>query len=166
MEIFKKSCKLLLFGFSILLFQACEKEVIATFEVNDINALDENLIKNKVKNTKQHTSILYTTLFKEAISLNFLTKTERIVESFGDKALINEVLVSNYMNDPKVNLPSDSFMRANVDQFIIETYKTFYLRIPTEIEKSFFRNYLEANPNVKVEHVFVAFASSDEYTFY
>jgi hypothetical protein len=166
MEIFNK---LKYFGLALLasfLFSSCEKEVIATFDVNAVDALDESLIKNKTKNTKQYTSILYTTLFQEAISVSQLAKTERVVDAFGDKGLIKEVIISNYMNEPEVELPSDSFMRANPDEFIIQTYKTFYLRIPTEIEKSFFRNYIEANPNVTAEHVYISFASSDEYSFY
>lgn len=150
----------------IPLFSSCEKEVVATFEVNDIDVLDESLIKTRHKSDKQYTSILYTTLYQQAISVEQLVRTERVIQSIGDKSLAHELIVSNYMNTGAVLLPSDSFMRANPDSFIVETYKKFYVRIPSEMEKSFFRNYIEANQNVTVELVYTAFASSDEYTFY
>jgi len=95
-----------------------------------------------------------------------LIRTERVIESFGDKALINEVIVSNYMNNGEVVLPTNEEMREDIDKFITETYKKFFVRIPTEIEKAFFINYLEANPNVTPEHVYTAFASCDEFQFY
>jgi len=152
--------------FLAVLLSSCEKEVVATFDVNDVDVLDQNLIKTRVKSDKQFTSILYTTLYKRAISVDKLVQTERVIQSFGDKGLIHEIIVSNYMNSGEVELPSDSFMRADPDSFITETYRKFYVRLPSELEKSFFRNYIEANPNVTTELVYTAFAASDEYQFY
>ncbi len=149
-----------------LLFQSCETDVIATFDVNDVDVLDNNLIKTRNKSDKQFTSILYTTLYKRAISVEQLVRTERVIQAFGDKSLIYEIIVSNYMNSGDVELPSDSLLKANPDQFISDTYRKFFVRLPSELEKSFFRNYLEANPNVTAELVYTAFAASDEYQFY
>lgn len=162
---FRHSAVVLLM-FATALFSSCEKEVVATFDVNDVDVLDQNLVKTRVKSDKQFTSILYTTLYKRAISVAKLVQTERVIQSFGDKSLIHEIIVSNYMNTGEVELPSDSFMRANTDSFITETYRKFYVRLPSELEKSFFRNYIEANPNVTAELVYTAFAASDEYQFY
>ena len=89
-----------------------------------------------------------------------------MISSIGDKALVNEVIISNYMNDPDVILPKNSIMRADIDAFVIETYKRFYVRPPSEVEKTFFINYIEANPNVTVEMIYTSFAASDEYLFY
>jgi hypothetical protein len=152
--------------FSVAVFSACEKDVVTTFGVNDVDVLDGSLNKDKAKTNKQYISILYTTLKKQAIASSELVKTERVIESFGDKNLIHEIIISNYMNAPDVLLPTDSLMRSDLNDFIIDTYKIFYVRIPTEIEVSFFRNYLEANPDVGVELMYMAFASSDEFQFY
>jgi len=152
--------------FIALLLASCEKEVVASYDVNDVDVLDGNLVKTRVKSDKQFTSILYTTLYRQAISVDKLVQTERVIQSFGDKSLIHEIIVSNYMNTPDVQLPSDSFMRAATDSFITDTYRKFYVRLPSELEKSFFRNYIAANPNVTVELVYTAFAASDEYQFY
>lgn len=166
MRIFKNYFSLILVAGLFAGIVSCEKEIIANYEVNEVDVLDGDLIKTRNKSDKQYTSILYTTLYKKAISVNKLVQTERVIQSFGDKSLIHEIIVSNYMNSGEVELPSDSFMRANPDQFIIDTYKKFYVRLPSEMEISFFRNYIEANPNVTTELVYTAFAASDEYQFY
>ena len=145
---------------------SCEKDVLVDYDVNRVDLEDKSLIKDRTKTNKQFISILYTSLHQKAISSNKLIRTERVIESFGDKTLINEVIVSNYMNEGEVLLPTNEEMRADLDSFITDTYKLFFVRIPTEIEKAFFINYLEANPNVTPELVYTAFASCDEFYFY
>ena len=57
-------------------------------------------------------------------------------------------------------------MRADIEQFVIKTYKRFYVRKPSEAEKTFFINYIESHPNITAEHLYFSFASSNEYYFY
>jgi hypothetical protein len=148
-------------------FSSCKKQEVETlYEVNQEAVEGDNLDKFKTKSAKQYISILFTDLHKKGIPINRVVQTERVIQSFGDKSLVNEIIISNYMNSPDVVLPSDSFMRNNLDEFIMDTYRKFYLRIPSEMEKTFFRNFIESNPNVTVELVYTAFASSDEYLFY
>ena len=87
-------------------------------------------------------------------------------ESIGDKELGREVLISNFMNKPNVQLPSDSLMRADPDQFIKDTYERFFVRIPTEGELTWYRNFIETNPQLSSELVYFAFALSNEYLYY
>ena len=42
------------------------------------------------------------------------------------------------MNKSGVTLPSDSLMRSDLNGFIEETYKRFYVRDITEAEREFF----------------------------
>ena len=70
------------------------------------------------------------------------------------------------MNKTDVIIPSDSIMRADLDLFLEETYKRFFVRNITEAEREFFLNYLNANPNVSCEMVYMSFALSNEYQFY
>ncbi|MBO6517661.1 MAG: hypothetical protein JJ975_14035 [Bacteroidia bacterium] len=163
MQIFKKQWVLLV---GLVFISSCKKDVFVDYEVNPLGLEDKSLIKDRSKTNKQFISILYTTLHQQAISSNRLIRTERVIESFGDKTLINEVIVSNYMNSGEVILPTNEEMRADLDQFIVDAYKLFFVRIPSEIEKAFFINYIEANPNVTPELVYTAFASCDEYYFY
>ena len=70
------------------------------------------------------------------------------------------------MNSQDVILPSDSLMRADLDVFLEDTYKRFYVRDITEAEREFFLNFLNSNPNVSAEMVYMSFALSNEYQFY
>lgn len=145
---------------------ACQKEIDAKYEVNTQKVIDDDLIKSKSKSPKQFTSILYTDIYNRAISIDFLVSTERVIESVGDKRLVNEMIISNYMNKGDKVLPTNDEMRQNIDSFIVDTYLKFFLRHPNQMERSFFKSYIESNPNVTVELVYTAFVSSDEYLYY
>jgi hypothetical protein len=57
-------------------------------------------------------------------------------------------------------------MRQDPEAFITETYKRFFVRVPTEAEKTYMINYINSHPEVTPEHVYYAFAISNEYYFY
>ena len=147
-------------------FASCEKEIDAKYALNQVKVIDDDLIKNKQKSAKQYISILYTDIYNRAISIDFLVKSEKVIESVGDKYLVNEMIISNYMNQDDKVLPTNIEMRANLDSFIVNTYLKFFLRNPNQMERSFFKSYIESNPNVTVELVYTAFVSSDEYLYY
>ena len=151
-----------------MFFYSCKKNEFAEYEVNDVDVYNNShrLKKGTRKNDVQYISILSTNLFQKPISSAKVIQTQRVIESVGDKALVNEIIISNYMNESTVILPEDADMRADVENFVIETYKRFYVRPPSEVEKTFFVNYIEANTNVSVEMVYTSFAASDEYLFY
>ena len=144
-----------------MVFLSCQKDRRVNYAVVNQTANDIIINKNKAKTETQFISILYANLFQEALPINQLIMTQNVIQSVGDRALVYEIILSN-----GVKMPSDSAMKANPEQFIIDTYKQFYLRIPSELEKNFFLNYFEANPNVRPELVYTSFAASDEYLFY
>tara|TARA_B100000700_G_C14576798_1_gene638229 strand:- start:155 stop:634 length:480 start_codon:yes stop_codon:yes gene_type:complete len=149
------------FGFS---FFSCKKD--PTYDINQIQSYSYNANKNKLKTTGQYISILYANLFQKALSANELVEITRCIESVGDKELVHEVVLSNFMNKEGVIIPSDSLMRADLDMFIAETYKKFFVRDITQAEREFFLNFFELNPNVSAEMVYTAFSLSNEYQFY
>jgi hypothetical protein len=129
----------------------------------------DNLNKDKAKSNIEFHSILSTNLFQKPSSINELSRIDRVMQSCGDKTLINEVIISNYMNKSNVKLPSRQMMIDSIDRFIEETYIRFFIRRPTEAEKTWFRNYINANksnPAFRPELVYTAFSASDEYMFY
>lgn len=77
-----------------------------------------------------------------------------------------DILVSKYMNDAEVVLPTQEEMIADPDQFIIDTYKRFFIREPTEAERTWMRNLIQSRPNVTPELVYFAFATSNEHFHY
>lgn len=150
-----------------VLLGGCRKEVIvADYGVTDTPVNSQYIKKGKAKSDAQYISILSTNLLQKPISVNDLVKTENVIYSIGDRALAYELIISNYMNSPERQIPDDAEMRADVDAFIKKTYRRFFVRDPNELEVTFFRNYIESNPNITAELVYTAFAASEEYQFY
>lgn len=154
--------------FAIILFLffavGCEKD--KEYEVNEETILPPNANKTKLKTDQQYIAILYANLFQTALSSDDLFEASECVQSIGDKDLVHEVLISNYMNKPDVILPTNEEMRADVDGFITETYNRFLVRNPTEAERQYFKNYINTHPNVRPELVYFSFSLSNEYQYY
>lgn len=143
---------------------ACSKEPI--YELTDVGVLPPSANKDQPKTNEQYVSILYANLFQDGLNANEVYGIGQCIESIGDKELAREVIISNFMNRPDVLLPTDSAMRADIDAFVIDTYRRFLVRDPNEAERTWFRNYIEADPNVTPEIVYFSFAMCDEYCFY
>ncbi len=143
---------------------SCRKENV--YELNNINATSYNANKDKLKSTNQYISILYANLFQEALSANELVEISRCIESIGDKQVAHEIVLSNLMNKEGVMIPSDSLMRSDLNLFIEETYKRFFVRDITEAEREYFLNFFESHPDVSAEMVYIAFSLSNEYQYY
>ena len=159
-----KKITLLFFCLSVFA-TSCKKDDII-YDVNQVNATSYNANKNKLKTISQYISILYANLFQKALSANELVEITNCIESIGDKEVAHEIILSNFMNKSGVTMPSDSLMRTDVNAFIEQTYKRFYVRDLTEAEREFFLNFFASHPDVSVEMVYSAFSLSNEYQFY
>ncbi len=153
--------------FLSLFVTSCKKENDDTlYQVNEEELLPSNINKKRLKTNEQYVSILYANLFQKALSANKVYDISQCFESIGDKVVAREVLISNFMNKPDVLIPSITQMNANVEQFVIDTYKRFYIRLPTEAEKEYIKKSITADPNLTPELVYMSFALSDEYMYY
>ena len=159
-----KKITLLFFCLSVFA-TSCKKDDII-YDVNQVNATSYNANKNKLKTISQYISILYANLFQKALSANELVEITNCIESIGDNQVAHEIILSNFMNKSGVTMPSDSLMRTDVNAFIEQTYKRFYVRDLTEAEREFFLNFFASHPDVSVEMVYSAFSLSNEYQFY
>ena len=149
-----------------LLMNSCTKERVIGFGVDDAQVYEDKSRKTKKKNDAEFVSILYTNLYQTAISPNQLYKTQNVIYSIGDQDVANEMLLSNYFNTSGITIPLDASMRSDIGTFVINTFKRFYLRYPSEGEKAYFVNYIKNNASVTVEMVYTAFACSEEYQYY
>ena len=157
--------RILVLLFCLLLLVTCKKDD-PVYGVNQIESYAYNANKNKLKTPSQYISILYANLFQTALSANELVEITNCIESVGDKELVHEVVISNFMNKEGVTIPSDSLMRADLNLYIEEVYKRFYVRDISEAEREFFLDFFASHPNVSSEMVYTAFALSNEYQFY
>jgi len=158
-----KNLIILLFCIPFLIL-SCQKDDV--YELNEINAISYNANKNKLKSTNQYISIVHANLFQQALSANELVEIDRCIQSIGDKQVAHEIILSNFMNKEGVIIPSDSLMRDDLNLFIEETYKRFFVRDITEAEREFFLSFFESHPNVSAEMVYMAFSLSNEYQYY
>jgi hypothetical protein len=145
---------------------SCQRENNYIYEVNQEKIYPGITSKVKLKSNEQFVSILYTNLFQQALPGNQLIDISNCIESIGDKGLAHRVIVSNFMNRPGVVLPTNDYMRNNTNAFIEETYKRFLVRLPSEAEKQWFKNFIQSRPQLTPELVYVAFALSNEYAYY
>jgi hypothetical protein len=157
------------YGFVILGFMlalgAC-KEKTYIYGVDEVLVQPVDLSGKKEKTPEQYIAILYANLYQRAMSPNQLVQATETITSIGDKQVAYETLISKFMNDPNIKLPSTEGMRDDPESFVIETYKRFFVRVPTEGEKTWMINYIKSHPEVTPEHVYYAFAISNEYYYY
>ncbi len=145
---------------------ACTEKETLRYGLQDQVVYEDKTQKTKRKSESEYISILYTNLYQQPITPNQLYKTQQVVQSIGDRTLAWEMLLSNYFNKPGIQMPDETFMRAETDSFINMAYRRFYLRRPGEAERAWFRNFIRNRNDATVEMVFTAFAASDEYAFY
>lgn len=158
--------KLSVFTGLIIIMMASCKDKDYIYEVNNVNILPNNADKDKEKTNEQYINIVYANLYQKALSPNKLVDLSNVIQSIGDKQVGYEIIISKMMNDPEVKLPPTAEMKADPGKFITETYKRFFVREPTQAEKTFFINFIQSHPNLTPEHIYFAFATSSEYYFY
>lgn len=148
------------------ILSSCKKDPDVLFELTPVTLYGSAAEKDKLKSTEQFVSILYTNIFQQALSSNQVFELTRCLESIGDKELAREVVISNFFNAPGVIIPTVAEMQADINLFIDNTYKRFFVRLPTEGERTWTRNFIQNNPYMTPELVYFSFALSNEYLYY
>ena len=149
----------------LLFFSSCQDEYLV-YGIEDVEITPVNSTKDKPKTHSQYISILYANMFQKAIGPNQMLEALNAIESIGDKQVAYDMLVSKYMNDPDVKIPSVESMRANPEAFVRETYTRFLVRQPTEAELQWMINYIDSRPSLTPELVYFSFATSNEHAHY
>ena len=152
--------------FLVVILSGCKKEYIYQFEVDDVNVTQPGAVKPNVKTDIEFISVAYTDLFGTLIPQNELDDLALAYSAFGDKKVIIDMIILNFLNDSAVDVPTEAEMDADVDAFVENTYQKFYVRQPTEFEKWFVRDKIQSNPDLTPELVYYAFLTSNEYRYY
>lgn len=154
---------LLLISYSLY---ACTEETTYVYEVDTVNAIGNSGDKNTPKSTLEFISIAYADVFGTSITQNQLVNLSTSYASFGDKKVIEELIVSNFLNRPNAQIPATPSVNGDTAAFITSAYKKFYNREPNPFESYFwldlFRRSATANPGT----MYYALMTSDEYRFY
>jgi len=148
------------------ILSSCRKDPNVLFEMTPVSLYGSAAEKDKLKSNEQFVSILYTNLFQQALGSNQTFELTQCMESIGDKELAREVIISNFFNAAGVIMPTVQEMLSDLDTFIDNSYKRFYVRLPTEGERTWLRNFIQNNPYMTPELVYFSFALSNEYLYY
>jgi len=159
--------RLFTYAFVLLVFfSSCTEEKEYQYGITDVNVGNENGDKNNRKSTTEFISIAYTDVFGARIPQTKLVNLSVVYSSFGDLNVIEERIISNFLNDPAAVIPATPVVNGDTTQFIINCYKKFYNREPSEIEKYFWLGQIKTNASATPSAIYFAMMTSDEYRFY
>lgn len=145
---------------------SCTKEKDFLYEVDDIKVQQANTGKGNLKSNAEFISIAYTDLFGSAINQSDLVKLNRVYSAFGDRKLIEDRIIRNFLNDPSVQVPAVPSVAGDTSQFIINTFKKLYNRVPGAFEEYYLKEQIRLNASMTPVVIYYALMTSDEYRFY
>lgn len=151
--------------FAAFALAGCQKE-IDVYEVEEFHVQDETAKKGTRKTSLELISIAYNDLYGVEIGSQELSDLMTAFESVGDKAVMTDRIIRNFLNDEAALIPERAEMEADYDAFVTDAYKQLYGRRPGETELLFFRNYLSENEEVTPRQVYYAMMTADEYLYY
>lgn len=163
-----KTKSFVLLFLSTCIITGCKKEEkkIYSYAVNNVSITQDGVAKPNVKSTIEFVSIAYSDLYGTTIDQGTLTDLSTGYSAFGDKKLIEDMIIRNFLNAPGVSIPSTTTMNADVSLFVKETYKKFYNRNPNEFELWQLTDLIKNDVNATPELIYYAFMTSNEYRYY
>ncbi|MEO8149154.1 MAG: hypothetical protein ABI723_16025 [Bacteroidia bacterium] len=156
-------CLILIILFTL---QSCTKEKVTSYEVNPVTVKQDGSAKQHVKTTLEFISIAYSDLYGTAITSDVLQKLNIAYSSFGDKKLIEDMIIRNFLNSPSIKIPTKAQMKNDVPKFVTDTYKKLYNRTPNEFENYFITKMINNDITITPELVYYSMMTSNEYRYY
>ena len=127
----------------IILAFGCSKEKTYLYQVNQVTTSQTSGNKSTAKTTTEFISIAYSDLFPTTISNAKLIELNTAYSSFGDKKLIEDRIIRQFLADTvTILLPTKQAMRNDISYFITKSYNKFFNRAPTEFEKNYLKNHM------------------------
>lgn len=164
----------------LLMLSACTKDEITQkvvnkqvytqaeylYDLGNISLYQEGIQKPNIKTLNEFAAIAYTELFGTTIPAQKISELTQAYVAFGDKKMVEDLMIRNFLNLPGVQIPSTLDMNSDLDLFINNTYKKFYTRLPNEFELWQIKEFINSNSSVTPELVYYTFMTSDEYRYY
>lgn len=150
----------------LLAISACKDEKRYIYEVEEQEIYQSANDKRNLKTTTQFISIAYNDLFGSNITNQQLTQFDVALQSFGDKNVVQEMIVKNLINRGGTQIPADLAMRADVARFVEQTYLRVYNRKPNEFEAWKMKDLIEKNTEVTAKMVYYSLMTGEEYKYY
>jgi len=161
------SFKWLFIGCLFFSISACSNtEKVYLYEVNEVEVTQTGVEKNSLKSDLEFISLAYSDLFGTTLTENQLLALVTGYNAMGDKGLISDIIIRNFLNNPQADVPSMQEMQADVPAFIQATYRRFFVREASEYELWYFENLIANDAEMTPEIIYYAFLTSDEYRYF
>ena len=159
--------KKLIFIFSVLLLFSCKKEKKITYQLNDVTIENNTANKDHLKSTIEFISIAYSDIFGTVISTNKLADLSTIYKAFGDKKLIEQMVIKNFLNEPSIQiLQIDRSSSSTINIFVQNIYTKLYNRTPDEYELWFVTDMIQKDTTLTSELIYFSLMTANEYRYY
>ena len=157
----------LIFIFSVLLLFSCKKEKKITYQLNDVTIENNTANKDHLKSTIEFISIAYSDIFGTVISTNKLAELSQIYKAFGDKKLIEQMVIKNFLNEPSIQIPQiDRSSSSTINIFVQNIYTKLYNRTPDEYELWFVADMITKDNDLTSELIYFSLMTANEYRYY
>jgi len=152
---------------SVLILFSCKKEKNVIYRLNDVIIEQNSANKDHLKSTTEFISIAYSDIFGTIISISKLSDLTQTYKAFGDKFLIEEMIIKNFLNEPTNLIPAiDTTSETAIENFVTDTYKKLYNRNPDEYELWFVADMITKDNDLTAELVYYSLMTSNEYRYY
>tara|TARA_B110000261_G_scaffold103256_1_gene116043 strand:+ start:83 stop:565 length:483 start_codon:yes stop_codon:yes gene_type:complete len=159
--------KKVIFLFSILILFSCKKEKKVTYHVNNVNITQNSANKDHLKSTTEFISIAYSDIFGTVITTNKLSDLSTMYMAFGDKKLIEEMVIKNFLNEPTIQIPTlDRTSESTIQNFVTDGYKKLFNRTPDEYELWFVTDMIQKDTALTAELIYFSLMTANEYRYY
>ena len=157
----------LIFIFSVLLLFSCKKEKKITYQLNDVTIENNTANKDHLKSTIEFISIAYSDIFGTVISTNKLAELSQIYKAFGDKKLIEQMVIKNFLNEPSIQISQiDRSSMSTINSFVQNAYTKLYNRTPDEYELWFVTDMITKDNDLTSELIYFSLMTANEYRYY
>jgi len=146
--------------FALLAF-SCKRETKYVYEVNNETISTANVKKPNVKSNTEFISIAHTDVMGTTISASDLSELKTQYIAFGDKGVVEDLLIRNFLKKSGNQLPTS--IGNDKKAFITNAYKKIYNRLPNEYEIFYLSDFLNKNSAVTAEMFYYSLMTSNEY---
>lgn len=153
-------------GCLVFTLASCKKENVFIYGIEDVKVSRSNSTKENLKNEIEFISIAYADIFGTSPNQSSLNALSVIYLSFGDKKLIEDLIIKNMLNSPSAEIPTDQEMRTDIALFISNAYLKLYNRQPDEFEAWKLNELISSDISLTAQMVYYSMMTSDEYRYY
>ena len=159
--------KKIIFLLSVLTLVSCKKEKKAVYGLNDVNISQNSANKDHLKSTTEFISIAYSDIFGTVITTDKLADLSTMYRAFGDKKLIEEMVIKNFLNESTIQIPQiDRTSEITIQNFVSNSYKKLFNRTPDEYELWFVSDMILKDDNLTSELIYFSLMTANEYRYY